>query len=237
MLKMRRIRFFLLSILAVGGAFIAAAQQTPGQLPTAPTQNQQVPSVRPDYVLGANDQILIRAPGVDEINERPFRVDAEGFINLPLVGKVKAEGLTVQALETDLVNRLKQFIREPQVLISLVQFRSEPVFFLGNFRIPGIYTLQGRRTLVEMLSSVGGLQPNASRRIRVTRRAEYGAIPLPNAVQSADGKTSSVEISLESLTQSVNPDEDLVLKAYDIVSRRACRPYFRKRRGDESRRD
>jgi polysaccharide export outer membrane protein len=124
----------------------------------------------------------------------------------------------VQALETELVARLKEFIREPQVIISMVQFRSEPVFFLGAFRVQGIYPLLGRRTLVEMLSSVGGLQPNASRRIRVTRRAEYGPIPLPNAVQSPDGKTSTVEISIESLTQNINPDEDIVLKSYDLVN-------------------
>jgi polysaccharide export outer membrane protein len=108
----------------------------------------------------------------------------------------------------------------------VVQFRSEPVFFLGAFRTPGIYPLQGRRTLVEMLSSVGGLLPEASRRIRITRRDEYGPIPLPNAVQSADGKTSTVEISLESLTQNVNPDEDIVLLSYDVVyAERAERVY------------
>ncbi len=54
------------------------------------------------HVLGPNDQIIIRAPQADEINERPFRVDSDGNINLPLVGKVPASGLTIQALEADL---------------------------------------------------------------------------------------------------------------------------------------
>ncbi len=203
---------------------IVLAQQAPPAQPQ--TSVQPGPSIRPDYVLGPNDQILIRAPQADEINERPFRVDSDGFLTLPIVGKVRAAGMTVQALEADLVARLKEFIREPQVIISVVQFRSEPVFFLGAFRVPGIYPLAGRRTLIEMLSSVGGLQPNASRRIKITRRAEYGPIPLPNAVQSADGKSSTVEISIESLTQNVNPDEDIVLKSYDLVNaERAERVY------------
>ena len=60
----------------------------------------------------------------------------------------------------------------------------------------------------------------------MTRKAEYGPIPLPGAVQSPDGKTSTVEISIESLTQNVNPDEDIVLKSYDIVNaERAERVY------------
>ena len=72
----------------------------------------------------------------------------------------------------------------PQVTVTVVQFSSEPLFFVGAFKAPGIYPLQGRRTLVEMMSSIGGLQPNASRRIKVTRRKEFGEIPLPNAVRS-----------------------------------------------------
>ncbi len=213
--------------LLAGCSVVAVGQQAaPGQNPAIGPQAQPIQSIRPDYILGPNDQFIIRAPQADEINERPFRVDADGFINLPLVGKVKASGLTVQALEVDLVVRLKEFIREPQVMISMVQFRSEPVFFQGSFKFPGIYPLGGRRTLIEMLSSVGGLLPNASRRIRVTRKAEYGPIPLPNAVQSPDGKTNTVEISIESLTQNVNPDEDIVLKSYDIVNaERAERVY------------
>ncbi len=220
-------KFSVCSLAVVVGAFVARAQPVPpGQLGANAAQAQQFPLIRPDYVLGPNDQILIRAPQSDEINERPFRIDADGFITLPLVGRVKAGGITVQALEADLVTRLRQFIRDPQVIISVVQFRSEPVFFLGAFRTPGIYPLQGRRTLVEMLSSVGGLLPEASRRIRITRRDEYGPIPLTNAVPSADGKTSTVEISLESLTQNVNPDEDIVLLSYDVVyAERAERVY------------
>jgi polysaccharide biosynthesis/export protein len=220
-------RNFTFWALLAAGTLVAVAQQAaPGQNPANGPQAQPIQTIRPDYVLGPNDQFIVRAPQSDEINERPFRVDSDGFVNLPLVGKVKAAGLTVQALEADLVIRLKEFIREPQVMISMVQFRSEPVFFLGAFKTPGIYPLGGRRTLVEMLSSVGGLLPNASRRIRVTRKAEYGPIPLPNAAQSADGKTSTVEISFESLTRNVNPDEDIVLKSFDIVdAERAERVY------------
>jgi len=203
-------------------------QQNPPNPPTtlAPPQPGVTPpprelpqdNVRPNYVLGPNDQILIRAPQAEEINEKPFRIDAEGNINLPIVGRVRAGGLTIQELEAELVRRLREFIREPQVIIIVTQFRSEPVFFVGAFRAPGIYPLQGRRTLVEMLASIGGLQPNASRHIKVTRRAEYGAIPLPTAVEDSERKISTVEIGLGSLRENVNPAEDIVLEPYDVIS-------------------
>lgn len=213
-------RSIAITLLWVVMSIIAVGQNPPGQ------PNPAVNALRPDYVLGSNDQILIRAPQAEEINERPFRIDAEGFITLPVAGRVRAAGLTVQDLETEIANRLREFIREPQVSATVVQFRSEPVFFVGAFRTPGIYPLQGRRTLVEMMTAVGGIQPNASRRIRVTRRSDYGPIPLPNAVENAERKVSTVEISMESLTQNINPAEDLVLMAYDVVSvERAERVY------------
>jgi polysaccharide export outer membrane protein len=204
----------------------------PPQNPLPPDQNTQQPpanqsqrptqlpddSIRPNYVLGASDQILIRAPEADEINEKPFRIDAEGNVNLPMVGKIHAGGMTVQELEADLVRRLREFIRNPQVIITVVQFHSEPVFLVGAFRAPGIYALQGRRTLIEMLSSVGGLQPNASRRIKVTRHLEYGPIPLPNAVVDTDRQISTVEIGLGSLRENVNPAEDIVLEPFDVIA-------------------
>jgi len=222
MVMLRGFRAWLLAVLFSLHGF---AQQ-PQPAPPAPGQGNQSPqpaelpadSIRPNYILGPNDQILVRAPGVEEINERPFRIDAEGNINFPLIGRVRAGGLTQQQLEAELVKRLREYIVNPQVIITVTQFRSEPVFFVGLFRAPGIYALEGRRTLVEMISRIGGLQPNAARHIRVTRRLEYGTIPLPNAVEDPEKKISSVEISMGSLRENVNPAEDIVLQPFDVIS-------------------
>src|ERR1700676_1483705 len=201
----------------------AAAAQIPQALGPAGQVQQnpnpgQLTTVRSDYTLGPNDQVLIRSPQSEEINEKPFRIDTQGFLSLPVVGRVRAEGLTVQALEADLAKRLSEYIREPLVSITVTQFRSDPVFFMGAFRAPGIYGLQGRRTLVEMLAAVGGLQPNASRRIRITRHSESGPIPLPSAIEDTEKKTSTVSISFQSLTENINPAEDILLRPNDIVT-------------------
>ena len=201
----------------------SAPNQTPAN-PAAPiggAQRELPPdSIRPNYVLGSNDQILVRVdpPGsADEINDKPFRIDADGNVNLPLLGRLHASGMSVQELENDLVRRLREYIREPQVIINVTQFHSAPVFFQGMFRAPGIYSLQGNRTLMEMLTQIGGLQPNAARQITITRRAEYGPIPLPEAVEDPEKKISTVEVSIASLQQNVNPAEDIVLQPYDVI--------------------
>jgi polysaccharide biosynthesis/export protein len=200
-----------------GGAVNATQAQPAAELPA---------DISPTYTLGANDQILIRAPGVDEINERPFRIDSEGFLNLPVAGRIRAAGLTVHGLETEITNRLHEFFVNPQVFISVTQFQQPPVFFQGMFLRPGIMTLRGRRTLLEMLALVGGLQPNASRRIKIRRHLEYGPIPLPTAIEDADRKTSTVEISFASLRENVNPAEDIVLQPYDVVTVDRAEPVY-----------
>lgn len=200
--------------------------QTVQPAQTPPNPPRLMESVRPDYELGPGDQILIGVPQAQEIDQRPFRIDSDGNVDLPLIGKVHAAGLTDRGLETVLATRLRDYIRQPQVTITITQFRSEPVFFLGAFRTPGIYPLQGGRTLVAMLAVVGGLQPTASRRITITRNAEYGPIDLPNAIKDPGRKVSTVEISLDSLTRNINPAEDIVLKAYDIVNAETAQPVF-----------
>jgi polysaccharide biosynthesis/export protein len=208
----------------VGPQQFPETQQQQGNDQTKPTSPEQIPQanpmdqVRANYVLGANDQILIRAFQVQEIGERPYRIDMDGNVDLPLVGTIKAGGLSVDQLEAELVKRLATYVRNPQVSVTVAQYRSEPVFFVGAFQRPGIYPLQGRRTLVEMLASIGGLQPNASRRITVTRNLEYGPIPLPTAVTDKANNTSTVEISMGSLRDQVNPAEDIVLQPYDQIS-------------------
>src|SRR5580693_1228925 len=123
-------------------------QQPQAGAPNPAAQNGQPPvqqlppdAIRPNYVLGPSDQIQISAPEAEEIDKRPFRIDADGNVNLPLLGRIHAAGMTLQELEADLVKRLREYIREPQVFITPTQLHSEPIFFVGLFSRPGVYAL------------------------------------------------------------------------------------------------
>jgi polysaccharide biosynthesis/export protein len=195
-----------------------SAPAIPGAAQSAAGAQASVESIRPNYELGPSDQILIHAAEAEELNEKTFRIEDDGTATLPLVGIVKMGGMTVGQIEDDLKNRLKTYVRNPVVSITVVQFRSAPVFFVGQFQRPGIYALSGRHTLVEMMQSLGGLLPTAGRRVKVTRKTESGPIPLSSAIADPGGKTSSVEISLVSLTQNINPAEDIELQPNDVIS-------------------
>src|SRR5215831_513599 len=195
-----------------------AAVAEPAQASTTPQVIPQFTPVRPNYVLAANDQVLIRVPAVEEINDKPFRVASDGVISLPLLGPIQAAGLTVEQFEAALTNGLKMYVKDPKVTVMLVQFHSDPIFVMGAFQKPGIYALQsGQTNLLELLSAVGGLQANTTRRIKITRRLEQGRIPLQNTIDDPDAKTSSVEISLNRLMESPNPAENITLQPYDVL--------------------
>ncbi len=222
------------SVLLLGLTLSVAAQQLPPSTPQQPNPasgpipspqsplSSSIPNqaerLRPNYVLQIGDQILVRAQDVEELTDRPFRIETDGMISLPLVGRLRAANLTVEGLEAVIAQALRAIVVNPQVTVTVTQFKSDPVFVVGAFRSPGIYPLQNRRTLVELLTSVGGVSPYSSRRIRVTRRIEAGKIPLGSAIVSPDGKTSSVDINIQSLQTSVNSAEDIALEAFDVIS-------------------
>ena len=218
MRHMNGLRCYLLR-LAPGVLFAIATCLA--QQPTPPAGSQAATaasSMRPLYVLGPNDQVIIRVPRVEDFDSTPVRVDESGQITLPLIGKIPASGLTIEQLEQDIARRLVQYVVNPQVSISIVQFRAEPVFLVGAFQRPGIHGLTGRRTLLDTLASVGGLQIQASRRIKITRQLSQGKIPLPSAVEQPSESTSTVEINLSRLMETVNPAEDILLQPYDVIA-------------------
>lgn len=216
---MRSLRIWQLSL----ALFLWAVPAFPQQPPAAEAAKSS--TLRPDYILGPNDQIFIRS-NAEEISDRPYRVDQDGYINLPLVERVPVSGLTVSALERDLVVRLRMFLVAPEVSINVTAFRNEPVSFFGAFVRPGVHPLTGSRTLIEMLAEAGGLQPNASRHLRITRRAENGPILLPGAVVDPNTMTSSVEIDITTLMQELNPAENIELKAYDLITAIQSQPVY-----------
>jgi polysaccharide export outer membrane protein len=203
-----------LLVFAQGQVPPAGGQQERQRVDHDAAAPSQLDQLRANYTLRSGDQIVIRAFEMEEISDKPFRVDSDGSVTLPVLGPVKGAGLTVGRLEESLSEMLKKYVRVPQVSITVTAFASEPVFFVGAFKAPGIYSLSGRRTLLEMITAIGGLQPSASRRIRLTRRVEFGRIPLSNSVVLADNTAYTAEINIA----QTGPEADIDLQPFDVVN-------------------
>jgi polysaccharide biosynthesis/export protein len=170
------------------------------------------------YILGPDDQVTIRALDAEEISDKPFTIDTSGYINLPMLGRVQAAGLTVAQLETAITAKLKAFVWEPHVAVTVSEFRSQPVSVIGAVNTPGVQQLRGRKTLVEVLSSAGGLRPDAGYKVTIQRKIERGAIPLPNAKMDPTGQFSLAQVSLPSIMGNLHPEENVLIQPNDVIS-------------------
>jgi len=170
------------------------------------------------YVLGPDDVIAIKALDAEEIGSGSIRIDLDGYISLPMLGRLTAGGLTVERLETELAARLKTYVREPVVAVSIVEYRSQPVSVIGAVGLAGVHQLEGRKTLIEILAKAGGLRPEAANTIKITRNAEWGLIPLPSAVKDPTGQFSVAEVSLKGIMQATNPEENILILPHDVIS-------------------
>src|SRR5690348_16137642 len=81
--------------------------------------------------LGPDDEVMVRALHVPEFPDKPVRIESDGGLQLPLVGRVKAAGATTAQLAAELTSALKTYVREPEVSVELVDQRSQPVAVLG----------------------------------------------------------------------------------------------------------
>lgn len=108
-----------------------------------------------DYYLGPGDQVRIITFGEEQLTGQ-FRVTASGDIDLPLVGTVRAAGLTPHELERavrDAMQRSKLY-KNPSVAVEVVSYR--PIFILGEVSRPGQYPYQPGMTVVTAAAVAGG---------------------------------------------------------------------------------
>jgi len=181
----------------------------------APAHAQQPPS---GYVLGPDDQIAIRALEGLDLGDKPVLIGTNGNISLPLIGRVKAAGLTVEQLETELTSRLKTYVQEPQISVTVTEFRSQPVSVFGAVTTPGVVQLRGRKTLYEVLSMAGGPRETAGSTVSIVRLLENGPIPLPGAAPDPTGRFSTADIDMQQILDGKNPAANIEILPHDVIS-------------------
>ena len=217
---MARCRLWLVA-LAAGWAITVSAQTAAPVTPVAPGGTPgPAASAPPSGVsrLGPGDVIQIHAVEAEEMSDKPIRIGPDGYINLPTVGKVKVSDRTAEEVQADIVSRLKRLIVNPDVTVMVVETHSHPISVMGAVKTPGVFELQGRRTLLEIMSLAGGPRDDAGYTARVTRQSEFGAIPLPSATEDPSGQFSVAEINLQNVMDARDPAANIVMMPNDVIS-------------------
>jgi polysaccharide export outer membrane protein len=197
----------------------AVAQQIASAQPAKEAPSAVPPIAPSSYLLGPNDQLKIWVLGVEqEIGDKPLRVDPAGDLDLPLVGRVHAAGMTTEQLKTTLIQQYSKDLRNPQISVELLDFGSQPVSVMGAVNRPGVRQLEGHKTLVEAISLAEGLRPDSGPRVNISRQIQYGPIPLPNARLDETGKYSVADVGVKDLLGGTHPSENIVVFPNDVIT-------------------
>ena len=177
-------KFFLFLVLTLA-AFSAAHAQDSGF------------RIRPGDVL----QITVwKEDGLD----RETLVLPDGFITFPLIGTLRAYGLSLPTLQTQITEKLKAFIPDANVTVTVKAPLGHTVSVLGQVAKPGELMIGRRMSVMQALSQSGGLTPFASE----------GKIIV---IRTIKGKKTSIEFPYDSIAKGRELDKDIDLMPGDVV--------------------
>jgi protein involved in polysaccharide export with SLBB domain len=156
---MMRVPAVMALILAVGAmpSFSGAQEVPPGSAPTvasAPAQGEPAVIQDAGYLLGAGDKIRVITFGEESLTG-DFFVGSQGQVSLPLLGDIKAGGLTIGQFTAKVTQALANgFLKEPRVSVEVLDYR--PFYILGEVNKPGTYPYTNGLTVMNAVATAGG---------------------------------------------------------------------------------
>ena len=132
-----------------------------------------------DYQIGPEDILDISVWREKDL-QREVLVRPDGWLTFPLVGNVEAAGKTAQQLENEIRQRLRKFIPEPVVTVTVKKIQGLKVFVMGRVGKPGEYMVGRYVDVLQALTLAGGLTPFAKEdKIKVLRKQGGKEVVIP----------------------------------------------------------
>ncbi|NJN47782.1 MAG: polysaccharide export protein, partial [Candidatus Competibacteraceae bacterium] len=113
------------------------------------------------YRIGSQDLLQIEVFRVEDLSTQE-RVNEEGFVSMPLIGAVQVGGLTPPEAERQIGERLRRYVRDPQVNLFVTEYASQDVTVAGAVKESGVFPLKGHTTLLQAIAQAGGISELAN---------------------------------------------------------------------------
>jgi len=178
----------LILVTASGWVHAQTDASTPPQATTTTPADQANASISPDgteitsstYRLKPYDLIDVDVYSEADLH-KPARLGSDGTVLLPLIGSVKLGGLTV-AQATDVITKryADGYVKNPSVLLTVLQYRKSTFSILGQVQKPGIYEIpEGAHvTILEAVSLAGGYTQTAAQNSLTVKRVVDGKVTI-----------------------------------------------------------
>lgn len=176
-------------------------------LPPTPsnTPSTRVPAIQPaNYIIGIGDVLEVHVWKEGELSKTcPVRPD--GMITLPLIGEIKAVGLTPNQLQDRVGTELQKVVSEPQVTVSVVSVNSMSFNIMGNVNKPGYYPLIHPISILDAIALSGGFRDFAKqKKIYILRM-------MP------DGKEHKYMFNYKQVIKGQNMAQNIMLQPHDVL--------------------
>lgn len=127
----------------------------------------------PPFIIGPTDVLDISVWKEPTVS-RSVPVRPDGKISLPLLNDIQAAGLSPMQLAAAITEKLRKFLTDPQVTVTVVTINSQRVYVVGEVSRPGPVPLLPGMTTLQALSSAGGLTQFADQKHGYVLRVEGG---------------------------------------------------------------
>jgi polysaccharide export outer membrane protein len=138
-----------------------------------------------DYIIGAEDVLDITVWRNADLS-KTVQVRPDGRVSMPIIRDITAVGKTPTQLAEEMTNKLKEYVQNPVVAVSLKEVNSYNIFLLGEVAHPGRYPLKSKTTLLQGITIAGGFTPIAARNQIVIFRFTESAPGIKRLTASYD---------------------------------------------------
>ena len=183
---------FLLTLVLSGAAMAA---------PPAPSAG---PPADAAYTVKPGDTLSVSVWKEPDL-QGPVLVRPDGTFSVPLAGQMDARNKTVQELQQELTQKLKKYISDPVVTVSIQTIQGNKVYVIGQVQKPGEFVVNPRVDVMQALSMAGGTTPFASLGdIMILRRNDQG-------------QQQALPFKYTDVVRGRNLQQNIMLQAGDVV--------------------
>ena len=167
----------------------------PRVLATAASTAARPSNVASNYIIGAEDTLQITVWQEPNLSTPALPVRPDGKISLPLLGDIAAAGFTPMQLAADIGNRLKQYVTDPVVDVSVLAVNSKRVYLIGEVMHVGPLAISPGMTVLQAIATAGGLTPYANKKhIYILRGDRQQKIPFDYTLAVKKGDMQGVSL-------------------------------------------
>jgi len=171
-----------------------------------------------DYKIGPEDLLEISVFEVEKLN-KTVRVSFQGEIGLPLLGTLKAKGLTARELEEKIRYLLaEKYLQDPHITVFVKEYHSQRISVIGAVKEPEVFEVTGQKTILDMLAMAGGLKDDAGNTLFLIRPSRSEGKTPEAAQDSEGGGPRTFVINLEELLIEGDLTLNLPLMNGDVIN-------------------